>query len=252
MASTNSTKLNIQVAAKVQEVEVPNDFDKIICPSRMVIAGPTLVGKSRLALKLVKYRTEVYNSPFERVLYSLPPETVHLHVDFIKELRNVCPHIQIIEGMPDQNDLHLTAGKAHKLLIIDDQMSETFNSQVILNLITRDSHHSNISVVIIVQSLFADAKHRITMVRNCSEKLIFFNKVDKLPLITLSRQIFPGHSNFLTECFDVLFEVEKSDDLKYLLIDASPLSLLPHKCIVRTNIFPASDGKIRPIFFFPE
>ena len=249
MNSINSKKI-------VQELNVSNQFGKIGCPSRLVIAGPTMSGKSRFALNLIKFRSQVYNATFDRILYCLPASMIHLHYRFIEELRKVCSEIEIIEGLPDFDALHLSADKnSHKLIVFDDLMQDVFASKKILELITTTSHHSNISVVTVCQSLFFNSKNRITFIRNCSEKVIFHDKVDQNQLSILSRHLFPNKPNFLYEAFEFIYENTMRTDLKYLFIDASPLSELPHNCLVRTFIFPGEPGerdmKIRPVFFFP-
>ncbi len=238
---------------KVQELNVSENFGKIACPSRLVIAGPTMSGKSTFALKLIENRSHVYTHNFSRILYALPEGTLHLHKDFLDSLRNACKNIEIVEGIPNIEEFHLATDKnSHKLLILDDLMVKAFVSSDVLDLVTRTSHHSNISVVIITQSMFLPAKHRLTLIRNCSEKVIFHDKIDQMQLSILSRQIFPSKPNFLQQCFEFIYKNTDKTALKYVLLDASPLSDVPYNAITRTFIFPEQDGKIRPIFFFPE
>ena len=248
-----SQNILIESHKKVQELCVTKNFGKIACPSRLVIAGPTMSGKSTFALQLIKYRNLVYTHPFSRIVYALPEESLHLHQDFLAKLREACEAVEIVEGLPDIQELHLATEKnSHKLLVLDDLMIKAFVSSSLLELITRTSHHSNISVVIVTQSMFLPAKHRLTLIRNCSEKVIFHDKIDQMQLSILSRQIFPSKPRFLRECFDFIYQKTEKFDLKYVLLDASPLSEVPYNAIARSFIFPDKDGKIRPIFFFPE
>ncbi len=251
MAGNNHVIFNEQ--KKAQDFFVDENFTKITSPSRLVISGPTMSGKSSFALKLIKYQKDVYSHTFERIVYCLPQAFIHLHDDFIKKLKEAFNKIEICEGLPDVEELYLTSDKnSHKLLILDDMMTQVFASGKMLELITSTSHHCNISVVIICQSLFLPAKHRLTLIRNCSEKVIFHDKVDQNQLQILSRHIFPSKPNFLRDCFNILFDINVSKHLRYLLIDASMLSELPPNAIVRTNIFPMDDNIVRPMFFFPS
>ena len=245
-------KIIISEQKKIQELFVDKNFAKIQCPSRLVIAGPTMSGKSTFALQLITHREDVYSHKFERIVYALPQSSIHLQQEFIKKLTEVFPQINICEGLPDVEELCLTTDTSHKLLVLDDLMMQVFSSGKMLELITNFSHHCNISVVIICQSLYLPAKHRLTLIRNCSEKVIFHDKVDQNQLQILSRHIFPSKPNFLKECFNILYNIKTRKELKYLFIDASMLSELPHNAIVRSNIFPEKDGKVRPMFFFPE
>lgn len=59
------------------------------------------------------------------MLYCLPGDTLHLYHDFVEDLKNVCPNIEIVPGLPVIEDLHLTRGPERKLVVIDD-LSEQF------------------------------------------------------------------------------------------------------------------------------
>lgn len=87
---------------------------------------------------------------------------------------------------------------------------------------------------------------------NATSKIIFFDKADQLFLATLGRRLFPSKSKLLSEAFDFLHEHFAQNYSKYLVIDTSPLSLLPQKLMVRSNIFPDKEGKVHPIFFIPN
>ncbi len=250
MASLKDTKLHLN--STVQKLKVTKHFGKIVTPSRMLVAGPTLCGKSTFALNVIKYREQVYDKPFERIIYALPEDSVHLHQDFLNNLRNIYEKIEIVEGFPNISDLHIKEDKSAKLLIIDDMMQSAFGSQAILDLITKDSHHCNCSLLVTSQNFFWPTKYCRTFVRNCSEKVIFFYKTDANQLSILTRQIFPKYPYFLQECFDWIFAQRTKDHLKYVLIDSSSLSHMPYNAIVRTCIFPDSDGIVRLRLFFPD
>ncbi len=250
----SSKHSKVQVNLTVEKLTVPENFGKIITPSRMLICGPTMVGKSTFALELIKNRNTVYDKDFQRIIYALPEDSIHLHQNFLETLKQIYPAIEIVEGLPNINELHLKEDKDPKLLIIDDMMQSAFASKSMLDLITKDSHHSNCSLVVTCQNIFLPTKYGRTFVRNCSEKVIFFDKTDANQLSILSRQIFPGFPHFLHNCFDWIFTNRTNDPLKYILIDSSSLSHLPYNAIVRTCIFPEnhSDGIVRMRLFFPD
>ncbi len=248
--SNESKNLILNPLKLVEEVNVSKSFIKIHCPSRMVVAGPSLSGKSQFALKLIKYRTTVYSHQFDRIVYCLPENSIHLHQKFLENLKEACDFIEIIEGLPDIANLNLASDhSSHKLLIMDDLMTRAFSRDHIQELITSTSHHSKISVIITTQSIFLPARHRLTLLRNCSEKVLFHDKIDQNQLQVLSRHITPGKPNFLKECFDFIYKHTKKGDLKYVVLDASPLSDLPYNACIRTFIFPEEDGVVRPVFF---
>ncbi len=249
---TTSKHSKLQINQTVERISVGKDFGKIITPSRMLVAGPTLCGKSTFALQIIKYREKIYDKPFDRIIYALPEDSVHLHQAFLADLKKVYESIEIVEGFPSITDLHIKEDKSAKLLVIDDMMQSAFASQALLDLITKDSHHCNCSLLVTCQNFFWPTKYGRTFVRNCSEKVIFFDKTDANQLSILTRQIFPKYQYFFQECFDWIFSHRIHDPLKYVLIDSSSLSEMPYNSIVRTCIFPEKDGEVRLRLFFPE
>ncbi len=251
MAHSQPPLLLIKENATIQEIKVPPKFGKISCPSRMLICGPSMAGKSTFVLNLVKHRDLVYDQTFERIIYCIPDDSIHLHQNFIKEMETAFPNLEIIEGIPRIQDLHIKDNKNHKLLILDDLMISIFDTQTMVDLITKDSHHCNCSVIITSQNFFHPSKYGRTFVRNCSEKVLFFDKTDAKQLSMLSMQIYPTKPCFLKSCFDWIFKYHSHEKLKYLLIDSSVISLFPHNALVRTFILPNSAGRVEPILFFP-
>ena len=141
--------IEIKESLGAQEIKVSSDFGKIICPFRLLVSGPTMSGKSTFSLELIRHRLIVFDKEFSRIIYALPDDSIHLHEDFVKDLEKAYRNIEIVEGLPKVGDLHLKEDKFHKLLIIYDLMSSVFDSQTMMDLITKDSHHCNCSVVII-------------------------------------------------------------------------------------------------------
>ncbi len=243
--------VTIKENTTIQEVQVPANFGKIICPSRMLICGPSMAGKSTFVLQVIQHRDKVYNQTFERIIYCLPEDSLHLHQDFIKKMQEAFASLEIVEGLPSISELHIKDNKNHKLLILDDLMISVFEAQTMVDLITKDSHHCNCSVIITSQNFFHPSKYGRTFVRNCSEKVLFFDKTDAKQLGILSMQIYPSKPTFLKTCFDWLFKHHPEEKLKYLLIDSSILSHFPHNALVRTFILPNKSGKVQPVLFFP-
>ncbi len=130
MASASQTFVNPTLTS--QELHLTDDDLKIKTPSRMYIAGPTLIGKSEFAYSLVHHRELVYDAKFSRIVYCLPDDNIHLHTDFINRLRTTCNFIEIVEGIPDLEALQIKCDKTPKLIILDDLITKTLASSVML------------------------------------------------------------------------------------------------------------------------
>ena len=138
--------LNISENASMQLLDISDNFLKISVPFRMMVAGPTLVGKSQFMLKAVRHRDQLFKGKFERIIYCLPSGSVPQHYNYVKDLKEAFENLEVVEGLPDPDDLNLLDQSVNKLVIIDDLIQELLDSQVLYDVFTKNSHHANISL----------------------------------------------------------------------------------------------------------
>ena len=210
MASLKHTKL--QVNSTVEKISVHKGFGKIVTPSRMLICGPSMSGKSTFVHHVIKFREHIYDQTFEKIFYALPEASSHLHQEYLQNLRLVYPDIQIVEGLPNISELNIREDKSPKLLVIEDMMQGAFGSQMILDLLTKDSHHCNCSVIITCQNYFLPTRFGRTFVRNCSEKVIFLIKLMQTNLAFWLAKYF---QNIRIFCKNVLTGFLQTDYMIY-------------------------------------
>lgn len=231
--------------SKIQILDTHSDFSKFCLPQRILISGPSHSGKSHFLHQLIKFREQIFDKKFHRIIYCFPENLSEIANPFIDKLKEEYPSLEINLGVPKVTTLGLNSDLRHSLLLIDDLFQQCANSADISEIFTVLSHHLFISIVITSQNLFAKAKYGLNISRNATTKVIFEDKGDNLCLNILSRRIF-SNSNILQNAFDWLKE---NTNERYLVIDCSPLSHLPKKLQLRSRIFPMDDSKIRPIFF---
>lgn len=236
----------------IQKLDVPSNFENFLLPQRQLCCGPSMSGKSTYMKNLIKYKNQIFDQKFSRIIYSCPDSLVESNKNYCDELKSIFPNVEFINGIPTVDSLQLRTDKEHKLILIDDQFDQACNSKTIYDIFCLHSHHYNISIVLSGHNIFQKSKYGTTLSRNSTSKIIFFDKADQLFLSTLSRRIFPHNHKLLSEAFEFLFENFPNVFSKYLVIDTSPHSHLPQKLMVRSNIFPGQDGKIRPLFFIPS
>ena len=69
-------------------------------------------------------------------------------------------------------------------------------------LFTRDSHHRNLRVIYIVQNLLHQGKGNRSMSLNSHYLVLFKNPQDKLQILTLARQMYPGQTDFFLNQYE--------------------------------------------------
>ena len=99
--------------------------------------------------------------------------------------------------------------------MFDDQMIDASKDKRIVNFFTRGSHHRNLSVIYIVQNLFHQGKGSRSISLNSHYLVLFKNPRDKLQILTLGKQMYPGQ----TDVFLNQYEEAVKRPFGYLLID---------------------------------
>lgn len=116
------------------------------------------------------------------------------------------------------------------VVVIDDLMFEIGNKSL-ANLLTRGSHHQNISVIFITQNLFQQGKYARTISLNLTHLCIKNNPRDRLQFSHLARRLYPENSKELVRIYKEITE----EPYSYLFID---LTQSTHNLFrFRTDIF---------------
>lgn len=144
-------------------------------PTRIVLSGLSMCGKTTFAKEFIKRRSKLCDQKFERILWCFSEA-------------NACPQdldeeVQFHRGIPD--DEMLESWNGHSLLILDDlQGSE--NSQI-MNLFTKKSHHFNLTVIYIQQTLFNRSPYARTIQLNSQYLVLFKQPRDASQIMYLAR-----------------------------------------------------------------
>ena len=85
--------------------------------------------------------------------------------DTFAEIKSFVPEIEFVEGVPYAISDSINS-KTRNLYILDDMMGE--RDAAIPKLLTKKSHHGNLSVIYIVQNLFHQSKDHCTISLNAS------------------------------------------------------------------------------------
>lgn len=183
-------------------------------PANFQVIGQSQSGKSHLVLELLN-RPDLFDQPIDNILFFYGIETDHLPSG---------PRFHLIKGLPDPEMLKTLCARdrQHRVVVIDDLLTETLaNKDLLIQLFTRISHHMNISIFLLSQSLFDVPR----IIRNNSHYMILFKALlDKLNISNLARQLFPGQSSYFMQSF-----ADACDrNWGYLCVSAHPKEVQQH------------------------
>ena len=133
-------------------------------------------------------------------------------------MQRIIPGIEFVKGIPANiKDEQFLNPAIRNLIVIDDLMSESSNDKQICDLFTKGSHHRNLSVICLVQTLYYQRKESRTM-SDFQYLVVFNNPRDQQQITVLARQMYPGQS----EKFINTYRMATSKSFSYLLIDVKP------------------------------
>lgn len=194
-------------------------------PLRMILAGGSGCGKSVFTFKLVKYA--------RKMIYPAPKRIVWLYNND-QPLHSCMKGVEFYRGMSGLERLK-KPGNPHTLVILDDMMTQAKEA---VELFTRHSHHSNLSVVFITQNLFYKGKGFRDITLNANYVVVFKNPRDSSQIRYLSRQMFPQNARFISEAYERVTKKPYS----YLFLDLT--QEIKDEYRVRTDIFPDQTLKV--------
>ena len=171
-------------------------------PFTCIVAGPTGCGKTTFVARLLRNAAAMIDPPPERITWYYGEwQAAYENLDI--------PNMRLEERLPTSFDNDGQRG----LVVLDDLMAETDGR--VTNLFTKKSHHSNTSVIYLVQNIFPKNKESRTISLNSQYMVIFKNPRDASQIANLAKQMYPGRGAFVHEAF----ADATASPYGYLLID---------------------------------
>ena len=201
-------------------------------PFTCMVAGMTGSGKTVWVQSLLTQAYRMINLPPEKIVWCYSQwQPAYM------EMLVTIPNIEFVKGIPTalEQDAYFSVNKRN-LIVIDDQMIEAGKDNRIVNLFTKGSHHRNLSVIYIVQNLFHQGKGNRSISLNSHYLVLFKNPRDKLQILTLAKQMYPGRTDFFLK----QYEEAVRRPYGYLLIDLKTTT--QDDCRLRTNVLPGEEG----------
>lgn len=167
----------------------------------MLLAGPSMSGKSTFLKNILKNQDYMFNKKFHRILWCYSESSSK------PDIEGVTFHRGVPEDIQNSNETPM-------LLILDDLMGDAYNSKI-SDIFTKKSHHCNISIILVLQNIFHQGAHCRDISLNAKYIILFKNPRDKQQMNCLARQIFVENPKELVRVFN---EATKAPH-GYLIID---------------------------------
>ena len=194
-------------------------------PFTLLVTGPTGSGKTQFVTNLLINSDQMIDKPIDRIVYCYGIYLKDTFLIFKQKFKNV----EFVEGIDSEFNF---SPQINNVIIIDDLMNDGLKSDTVSNLLTRGSHHMNLSVILLTQNLFHKGKNSRSINLNCQYVAYFKNPRDLSQIDHLARQMYPKKSGILIEaCKDATYE-----PYGYLFLDLKQDT--KEYCRLRTNIFP--------------
>jgi len=195
------------------------DF-RLRCNRTMCVVGPSHSGKTTFVLNLLENRQELFDCIPQRVIWCYGIYQHQLNNEL--QQKGYLPHAGIINVSDIQ---------ANDIVILDDLLNESKNSEDVTAMFTRAAHHKPSFIIFIMQNLFPSGKEARIRSLNTHYYCIFKNPRDKSQIEFLARQISPRRSKAILQVFEAATEKAHS----YLFIDFT--QECPDELRYRSNLF---------------
>ena len=195
------------------------DF-RLHCDRTMCVVGPSQSGKTSFVLKLLDHRDEIFKCNINRIIWCYGIYQPKLNT--LLQSKGYILHSDIIDVSKIQ---------AYDIVVLDDLIHESKNSQDVTAMFTRAAHHKPCFIIFIMQNLFPPGKEARTRSLNTHYYVILKNPRDKSQIEFLARQVLPRQSKTLVQIFETATEKPHS----YLFLDLT--QECPEEYRFRSNLF---------------
>lgn len=183
----------------------------IVTPCVLQCIAPTRGGKSQLIKRLL------LNDCFQPAPDKIYVVYSYLQPMYEELLQKFGSKIQFLQGFSEQlMDQNFYDKSKNNLLIFDDGLTH-FGADLV-KIVSETSHHCNLSVLILQQSIFPPSRHAKTINGNCSHVILLSNPRDTNQITCFARQLFGSNARKFIEVYKAATAVPYG----YVLINLSP------------------------------
>lgn len=214
---------------------------RIKCPFILQVCGPSQSGKSQWVATLLHYAEYLLEHPSTKITWYSP----HGHIpSLVKD--KVTSKIGLPWQIEEDDDDEEEDNNEHSIIIIDDFADMTKNSKELTALFTKHSHHTNTSIIQIIQNLFWAGTDARTRSLNTHYFTLMRQLRDLRQIQSFAQQIAPKSTNQSSEILETYKQVIKDRQYSYLFISFHPRD--DSDLMFRSHLFPHESAS--PTLYF--
>ena len=195
------------------------DF-RLFCNRTMCVVGPSHSGKTTFVLNVLKHRHDIFQCDMQRVVWCYGIYQHELNAQLQAEGYETHAGILSVDEI-----------KPYDIIVLDDLIQESKNSQDVTAMFTRAAHHKPCFIIFITQNLFPPGKEARMCNLNTHYYVLFKNPRDKSQFEAIARQIRARNVRPLVDIFTAATERPFS----YLFLDLT--QECPDAFRFRSNLF---------------
>jgi hypothetical protein len=169
-------------------------------PSSILLAGPTMAGKTSLTMSILRNADTMYKVPPKHIIYCYG-----VYQRVFSQLEDDIANLTLHHGLPSTELIENIGSEEpedHSIIILDDLLDSVCESRAMCQLFIRNCHHLRISVIFITQNLYHQAKYSRTINLNSSYLILMKTCRDLQQIHYLSRQMDPSTPKRLLEAYE--------------------------------------------------
>ena len=202
-------------------------------PVSLSICGSSFSGKSFFISKLLENKSKMFIPEPQEIIYvysSWQP--------LFDTMERAIPNIKFMNRIPSKSEvISFTDDLQHRVMVIDDQMTNLKSCPDITEYFTVFTHHRNLSCILVLQNALYQAQCVRDISYNVQGMFIFRNLRSPQQIGILASQMFPGKKRaFFLDAYD---QACLSKQFGYLYCDINPRNDTKYQ--LRTDILPGQD-----------
>ncbi|NJL55648.1 hypothetical protein HC928_10940 [bacterium] len=208
-------------------------------PLSIIVSGASQSGKTVWIAKLLKNKREMFTDEIVEIMF-----VYSVWQDIYEQMEKEIPGIKFINHIPSKEEIEeFTADSAHRLMVLDDQMSNMSTCKHFVEIFTVFCHHRKLSTVLVLQNIFTNAPCLRDITLNVQAICLFKNMRCSQQVRCLANQMFPGRHKYFLEAY----EKACSQPFSCLIVDLNPRTDV--KLQLRSCVLP---GQGPTIVYLPK